>query len=358
MRQTKLHIPLSLGGTTINIVGVLAQRDQPPHPEHAAEATIVDPRVNVNYPSEPAPVRSTTEGRKVALILHGVLAHKDQTYHRLLAASLPIDSFRFDFRANAETPGPWNMASFDLDLQDMRACIDYLTDRLGYTVEVIIAHSRGALDGFKFLATQCNDAVEPRKRVPYYVALGARWRMKKIHDRDPLYQPAFAAEGFYRWKVKVAGQKREVHIYPKDVEDFAVWPIEKYVAEFPTKTDVLLVSGTADETVPVSDSAYYINALTGPHRRPGSASLRLIDDANHNFKGHYDELVDIIVTWLQSRLDLSRQGTAAAGGIRDHDLRAETTLQKSWESSSSSASSSSVPGSVSAGRSAVAKGKL
>ena len=39
-----------------------------------------------------------TQGRKIALILHGTLGHKDYLFQKALAAQLPLDSFRFDFR--------------------------------------------------------------------------------------------------------------------------------------------------------------------------------------------------------------------------------------------------------------------
>ncbi|KAN0064833.1 hypothetical protein ACQY0O_001890 [Thecaphora frezii] len=361
MRETKLHIPLVLSDRTVSIVGILAQKDLPVHPHTSSSHT---------YPLDPIS-RRTTQSRKIAIIVHGLLAHKDQTYHRLLAASLPLDSFRFDFRANAETPGEWNMASFDQDLVDLGACIDYLRNQLGYVVEVIIAHSRGALDGFKFFATRLADEVDASLRVPYYVALSARWRMHKIHgtlrrsaapplsprplvlgrthltllsrlalffapcsfdrlppaDRDPIYLPAFAAEGFYRWKVKVAGQAREVRVYPSDVDTFANFPIQDHVARFPTQTDVLLIQGTKDQTVPVSDAGYYINALTSPPRRPGSATLHLLDDADHNYKQKYPELVHTIAHWLQQKLDDAKQGRGA-GAIRDRQLAGRDVKQR------------------------------
>ncbi|KAF1797147.1 hypothetical protein FB192DRAFT_1030927 [Mucor lusitanicus] len=48
------------------------------------------------------------EGRpqpRVVLIVHGILGHKDYLFQRVLAQTLPITSFRFDFRGNGESGG-------------------------------------------------------------------------------------------------------------------------------------------------------------------------------------------------------------------------------------------------------------
>lgn len=64
----------------------------------------------------PSSSSSSSKGgsRPLVLILHGVLAHKDQTYHRLLAKRLDVDSLRFDFRGNGESGGEWGMADYEV----------------------------------------------------------------------------------------------------------------------------------------------------------------------------------------------------------------------------------------------------
>ncbi|GAK65897.1 ectomycorrhiza-regulated esterase [Moesziomyces antarcticus] len=376
MRETKLHIPMTTAtGETIGIVGILAQIALPPHnpqehephpmytsrsttapiererlhPAHAQHRSDIsnDPSssssrsqttsMNLDddadtmqrlrnkdqafkrrgYPIYPIDKRDT-RGLKIAIILHGVLAHKDQIYHKQLARALPVDSFRFDFRANGETPGTWSMGNLADDVEDLVAVVDYLRTKLEYTVEIVIGHSRGGLDGFAWFAKHCPDALPPSLRVPFFVGLSARFNMANIHERDPAYLSAFAKEGFFRWQARVAGQDKELHVYPEQVEQFAAWPTREIALAFPYNTDVLLIHGTADKSVPASDVASYGNILSGVHRRPGSCSIKLIDHADHLFRGFYPQVVEAIVEWLRERSELTKMGLSAAA-IRDRD---------------------------------------
>lgn len=81
------------------------------------------------------------------------------------------------------------------------------------------------------------------------------------------------------------GQPKTVHVRPSDVSKFEHYPIESYVSRFPSEQDVLLVQGSSDQTVPTADCGYYINTLNAMRRRNNSTNLRLIDEADHNFKG-------------------------------------------------------------------------
>lgn len=361
-------------GETIGIVGILAQLALPPHnpQEHEplplypsrSTTTPVEPRRHAQHPSQthrpdisndpsssyhdsksmsveddPATMqrlhykdqafkrrgypiypidKRDTRGLKIAIILHGVLAHKDQIYHKQLARALPLDSFRFDFRANGETPGTWSMGNLADDVEDLVAVVDYLRTKLEYTVEIIIGHSRGGLVGFAWFAKHCPDVLPPSLRIPFFVGVSARFNMANIHERDPMYLSAFAKEGFLRWQARVAGQDKEVHVYPEQVEQFAAWPTREIALAFPYKTDVLLIHGSADKSVPVSDVASYSNILSGVHRRPASCSVKLIDHADHLFRGFYPQVVEAIVEWLRERSELTKLGLSAAA-IRDRD---------------------------------------
>ncbi|PWN48432.1 alpha/beta-hydrolase [Violaceomyces palustris] len=322
MRQTKVVIPFKGSSSKSNIsdegfsiVGILAQKDLedrgPVSPSSPSSSYIIE-EVDV----------SKTRGRNLALLLHGVLSHKDQTYHRRLVQELDVDSFRFDFRANHESPGPWSMSSFEQDLEDLDVVLDYLRNHLGYRVQILIAHSRGAIDAFTYLSRNSHDRAPPNLRIPYFVALGARWRMNRIHDRDDTYRKAFETEGFYRWKVKVAGQVKEVKIYPEQVEQFAQYRMDLVVQRFPTKTDTLLIHGTGDKTVPPADAAYFANELTSKVRRPGSFRMHMVDEADHNFQGHYEEVVRVIVEWFEERRRLEGLGEGA-GAIWERELAEE-----------------------------------
>lgn len=264
------------------------------------------------------------QAKPIVLILHGVLAHKDQLYHRQLAQSLSVDSFRFDFRANDESPGEWGMGDFEKDLQDLHVIIKQLREEYNYHVEALVGHSRGALVGwyyFSDLEKRRKGIVQNKENyildaIPYWAALAGRWRMHRIHDRDDVYEPAFTEKGYFSWHVKVRGQKVTVQVTRKDVDKFANFPIGDKVADFPSGMDCLLIQGTSDKTVPPADVGFYINKLHQQQRRPKSAQLHLVDDADHNFKGHYSQVVDILNTWLAER-----KSNGDADAAKDLDRR-------------------------------------
>ncbi|KAK0563603.1 hypothetical protein OC861_004717 [Tilletia horrida] len=338
--QTKLAIPFPddsrSGG--LSIAGILAHAEPLDVPHFALPSSSSSSGAGAS--ADASQGSNTAALKPLALILHGVLAHKDQIYHKKLVAALDMDSFRFDFRANHETPGEWHMSNFHDDIKDMRCVISFLRRHLKYQVTVLIAHSRGALDSWTFLAEQerarrassstlASSSPEAALQVEvprFFVSLSSRWRMERIKDRLPVYNEGFEKEGFYRWKARVAGKEVEARITPEMVTAFHQHPIPEYVRDAPVDTDVLLIQGTTDKVVPSSDIAYYANALNLQEgRKPGSVQMHLVEHADHNFVGHYDEVVDAIVRWLALRTSsgktadkvgaMSSRSTAGAANV-------------------------------------------
>jgi len=61
--------------------------------------------------------------------------------------------------------------------------------------------------------------------------------MDRIRGLNKLYAESFAEKGFFERIVKVAGQEKKVIIHPHDIEAFATWDIEGYLANAPSQTD-------------------------------------------------------------------------------------------------------------------------
>lgn len=184
--------------------------------------------------------RHSTQQRTsdVALILHGLMAHKNQSYHRELAAALPMDSFRFDFRGNGETGGTWGMCNFAHDIEDLQAVVYHLRHRLGYRIELIVGHSRGALDAWAYLGRDERLRWDDDTDVPFLVAVSGRWEMARLLDRYEMYKRGFEKEGVFRWRVKSAGVQREYPVYPSDLARMATFPIRSIIKRLPVNTDV------------------------------------------------------------------------------------------------------------------------
>ncbi|KII90826.1 hypothetical protein PLICRDRAFT_158204 [Plicaturopsis crispa FD-325 SS-3] len=237
---------------------------------------------------------TSTQGRKIALILHGTLGHKDYLFLKRLAHRLPIDSFRFDFRGNHESGGVWKQGALDEDLEDIATVVDYLKRNFGYEVDLLVGHSRGAIVGFRWLCIS-----EDGRRCGAFVNASARYRMGRLATGNPAYKAAFDSVGYHDRQVTVARKTFTARVYPKDIESFINWDTSLVWERFPLATDVLTIHGLADQVVPPYDAVIYHCALSG--RSPGTHNLHLVEDADHNFTGRQDEVVDTILAWWGQR---------------------------------------------------------
>jgi len=226
------------------------------------------------------------------------LRHKDYLFQKRLAVRLPLDSFRFDFRGSHETGGGiWKQGGLDEDLVDLQAVVDYLKQTYGYVMELVVGHSRGSLVAFRWIST-----TEDGRRVSAFVNASGRYRMAKILESPAgtIWQEHFAKHGFYTWNVTVAGKKFAAQVTPEDVENFANWDTSFVWDQFPSATDVLTLHGLQDQTVPPYDALIYARALGS--RSPGTHTLHLMENADHNFTGRRDDVAEAILQWWNMRL--------------------------------------------------------
>lgn len=98
----------------------------------------------------------------------------------------------------------------------------------------------------------------------------------------------------------------------------------------PPSLDSLLIHGTSDETVPVPDVGYYLNALTSrADRRAGQTQVHLVEDAGHMFKGQYDEVVNVVLQWYTSRRAL-QQGNTGGTRVTAEETAEVGMLERAW----------------------------
>ncbi|ETW82132.1 Esterase/lipase/thioesterase [Heterobasidion irregulare TC 32-1] len=226
-----------------------------------------------------------TQGRKIALFYapHAYRSdggrHKDYLFQKRLALSLPLDSFRFDFRGNHETGGTWKYSGLTEDMEDLCIVVDHLTRVYGYEIDLLVAHSRGSLVAFHWFCTS-----EDAKRVGGLVNVSGRYQMNRIYEQTQQYQASFKERGYYDWETVVARKRVVGRIYPSDIEQFANWRGTAAVWDkFPQHTDVLSVHGLADKTVSPYDSMIFARALGA--REGGTHNLHYIEDGDHIFTG-------------------------------------------------------------------------
>ncbi|KAH9059976.1 Alpha/Beta hydrolase protein [Lactarius vividus] len=260
-------------------------------------------KLSLKHPSDPGVLlagileqmepSAPTRGRPIALILHGTMGHKDYLFQKALAARLPLDSFRFDFRGAHESGGTFSQGGFADDVEDVRVVVAYLTQEYGYKIDLVIGHSRGSVVAMRWLCTS-----DEGKHVSGFVNVSARYRMDKIlHSSKPPFK--LNEHGYSDWKVTVAGRTIVTRITAEDLRAFASWDTSIVWKCFPSATDVLTVHGMADKLVPPYDATIYARALGT--RTPGTHNLYFIEFADHNFTQHKGQVVDAILQWWEKR---------------------------------------------------------
>jgi len=175
---------------------------------------------------------------------------------------------------------------------DLEVVVEYLKSKFGYKIDVLIGHSRGSVVAFHWVCKS-----EDGRRISAFVNVSGRYRMARIYDRMSTWQSEIDAKGYYEWKLTVARKPVVGRIFLKDLEDFASWDTSIVWDEFPQQVHVLSIHGISDQTVPVYDALIYARALGS--RTPGTHNLHIVEDADHNFTGRQDEIVDTVLDWWQ-----------------------------------------------------------
>ncbi|CAL1713224.1 unnamed protein product [Somion occarium] len=234
----------------------------------------------------PASAGDYNPDRRMALIVHGILGHKDYLYQKRLARRLPFHSFRFDFRGNHESSG--ESGSLLTDVADLQIIYDYVTKKLGYVVDVIVAHSRGANTSFLWMCTSPDAAGVTR-----LVSVSSRFAFMKIRDTLNEEQKKMLSEtGYYYMKGLVAGKRSVVQIPGSDHEI----NLAEEAINFPATTHVLTVHGLADLNAPAYEAVLF--ARTVEARTPGTHNLCFVENADHNFVGCTEVIIGVILEWL------------------------------------------------------------
>ncbi|KAI0265547.1 ectomycorrhiza-regulated esterase [Gloeopeniophorella convolvens] len=237
---------------------------------------------------EPA---APSRGRKIALILHGTMGHKDYLFQKGLAAKLPIDSFRFDFRGSHESGGKWRYDGFADDVEDIRTVVANLTQEYGYVVDLLVGHSRGSIAAMRWLCTS-----EEGKHVSGFVNVSGRYKMDRVLHGRPFH---VNEHGYYDWKTTVARKEYVIRLTDDDLHRFASWDTSVVSKSFPPNVHVLTIHGMADKLVPPYDGVTYARIFGA--RTPGTHNLHLVEHADHNFSEHRDEVIDTILEWWAKR---------------------------------------------------------
>ncbi|KAI8637892.1 protein-tyrosine phosphatase-like protein [Parasitella parasitica] len=236
---------------------------------------------------------------RVVLIVHGILGHKDYLFQRVLSQTLPITSFRFDFRGNGESGGSPGYCNILEDAEDIHTVAKYF-EELGYEIYAVIGHSRGALSAFKF-ATTCE------KPLPIVVNLSGRYKMNdnQLKTSRPEIGKALQEHGYFDWHVKQRDRIATVKVTQPEVDKFYNWSNE-HVSRMPLATCVLTCHGLKDKTVPPYNAAMFANKIP-------NHTLVLLPEGDHNFRGQFEQVTKVVIDFFAKHEHDNYQRALAMG---------------------------------------------
>lgn len=243
------------------------------------------------HPSLPAEIRNrqgerldftvhagTAGNRELVVIGHGVTGNKDRPHLVALAGELAaagIASLRISFSGNGESEGEFTASTISKEVEDLGAVLDVLP---GWDI-TYVGHSMGAAVG---VLRASRDA-----------------RIKRLVSLAGMAHPAeFAQREF--------GAQQPGKDFMWDDEDCPLGEtFMRDMAAIPSVADAaraitapwLLVHGTADDVVPISDSEALVQAV-GADR----VNFLRIDGANHGFaEAHTPIMVAAVTDWLKTQ---------------------------------------------------------
>lgn len=221
--------------------------------------------------------QGNADSRDIVVIGHGVTGNKDRPFVVALADGLAasgIHALRFSFAGNGDSGGQFVDATISKEVEDLGAVLDALG---GYRV-AYIGHSMGGAVG----VLRASQDV----RIELLVSLAGM-----VHTQ------AFAQREFGDIEPGVGcmWEDDDCPLSQQYMDDMA--QIDS-VVERGSMIAVpwLLVHGSEDDVVPPQDASDIV-------ARAASATEQVVlDGANHVFSDHADEMVQIVVEWMQRQL--------------------------------------------------------
>ncbi|KAG0264144.1 hypothetical protein BG011_007412 [Mortierella polycephala] len=276
-------------GNAINAIG-----DNTSSPLTATVGSLTS--IKVSIPDTPlhlaGVLQSSSHGtRRLGIICHGLLGHKNYLFQPTLANMLApfMDTFRFDFRGNGESEGQMGYSNWNDDQADLDAVITHF-ERQGYYIYALIGHSRGAISCLNYAATSKHVPL-----IPYVISISSRFDMSDVKRKHgPETMALLETQGHFDWQARTAGKDVTLRVTKTHFDDFLNFDTAA-VAHIPSMTNVLLCHGSEDQVVPIKD----ITSLQS-HLSHARTALRIISGADHNYRRHYTEISQTIARYFSA----------------------------------------------------------
>eukprot|EP00123_Amoebidium_parasiticum_P009279 comp19381_c0_seq1/m.22360 comp19381_c0_seq1/g.22360 ORF comp19381_c0_seq1/g.22360 comp19381_c0_seq1/m.22360 type:complete len:260 (-) comp19381_c0_seq1:166-945(-) len=228
--------------------------------------------------------RKTPESKKVVVLCHGLMSHKRGSVVGKLAPNLPFNTFRFDFSGNGESEGEFTYGAYQGEAEDLADVVGYLTG-LGLSVVAVVGHSKGAAVALLYGMQH--------HQVPYLVSIASRYDHTKTPASrfTPQQQEDLRTQGYTYTN---GGGGRQFRITQSGIDERLRVDMS---GASRISSKVLLVHGTADETIPCSEVHVFASLIP-------SNEVRLVEGANHSFteQNMWMSLCRVVQDWMHDKM--------------------------------------------------------
>ncbi|XP_028777303.1 uncharacterized protein LOC114733993 isoform X1 [Neltuma alba] len=227
---------------------------------------------------------------ELVILCHGLQSSKERIPMVNLAAALEnngTSAFRFDFAGNGESEGLFRYGNYYREADDLRAVVQHFREEK-YIITAIIGHSKGGNVALLYASKY--------KDVDIIVNISGRFNLVKgIEGRlGKNFMQRIKRDGFI--DVKNARGKLIYRVTEESLMDRLSTITHTSCLLIPQTCRVLTVHGSKDPIVPAEDALDFANFIS-------NHELRIIEGADHEYSCHQDELIHIVLEFIQAHRD-------------------------------------------------------
>ncbi len=265
----------------------------------------------------PLSLNKIDRSKFVIIICHGLASWRNQKLLAHLASELTNElschTLRFDFRGNGHSSGDWEFDGYEREFMDLCIACNFVKETLKCKVKCIIGHSQGSAAVLKYAAMLDDQSFfnlsregrvgEECEKIDieriYYVNLAGRCMKKPIVELKAKFSHRQQEELNLTGRMHLMTKgDRDMIITMQSLMNRSSHDMSEVAARIKV-SKVLTIHGSKDEIVPVTD-AEKIHQIIPNH------SLKIIEDANHDFKGltYIEDIVSAISSFLSNEVIL------------------------------------------------------
>lgn len=221
---------------------------------------------------------------------HGRGSSKDSSAYTVLEKILlsqGVASFRFDQRGHGDSRGKFEELTVSGIVDDTTSAIDHLFNKHLH----IVNKNRLILYGTSLSGFTCVVAAAKDARVKYLIVRSGVFDFRKVYSRAHDVK-AWKERGYTRVDSQYFHQVKLNYSFYTDGLGYSYPDYAKRIT-VPT----LILQGTQDIIVTPENSKNLFKYLGSKDK-----TLKLINGADHDYRGHRDEMQQTIVDWIKEKV--------------------------------------------------------